>query len=211
MEHTDSATSVSVTCRAASFKPVPGSARLAKTHPAAGQRRRLSPPLLAASLLVFGTGGCDAVSTAGDSSSTEPSAGDSSSARLSAGDSSSAEGHCPPPNNTALLHLGCIPSAAPTVKTTGPCGVNNSYADPEMLRETILINSIDAGTCHIDVTLKSGTTTSVEVNFMANWRSLNGDPHGCGIQFVPVNDAGTSCFDAECLFLVPGVACDAGL
>jgi hypothetical protein len=74
---------------------------------------------------------------------------------------------------------------------------------------SIDVMSNGAGTCHVDLTFGSGTTSSVDVNFMARRRALGDDPHGCGQEFVAVCDAGSP--GDGCPFSVLGQMCDAGL
>ncbi|MDB4987228.1 MAG: hypothetical protein JWN04_2406 [Myxococcaceae bacterium] len=117
----------------------------------------------------------------------------------------SSKGSCAPPSDIAALDLGCIPSAPPVLKTVGPCTVASGES-----AQTLYLQSTDAGVCHIEVTFETGVTSTVDVSFVARWRALGDDPHGCGQEFVAVTDAGSACSPSACQFSVPE-ACDGGV
>jgi hypothetical protein len=122
---------------------------------------------------------------------------------------------CPPPLNSAVIQLGCVPSEPPVVKTTGPCSVcpvvlaNGEIPDGSTCgalgpSQDIMLMANGAGTCHVELTFASGATSSVDVDFMSM-------PQGCGNEaFLPVGADGGPC--AECRQVsVPDPTCDAGL
>jgi len=122
---------------------------------------------------------------------------------------------CPPPLSTAVIDLGCVPIEPPVVRTTGPCSVcphalpngmipeGSGCAVPDNATYIILLANA-AGTCHVELTLGSGATSSVDVDFMST-------PQGCGNEaFLPVGADGGPC--AACgQVSVPDPTCDAGL
>ena len=118
------------------------------------------------------------------------------------------EGACPPPLDWAGIRIACVPSELPTVKTTGPCTVNSADEGPSTY---VLLRGTDAGTCHVELTFANGATSSTDLKFMSRWRPLGSDPHGCGREFVPVDESGNFCVPHACLFPLPDRMCeDAG-
>jgi hypothetical protein len=120
---------------------------------------------------------------------------------------------CPAPPTSAAIELGCAPTEPPVVKTTGPCSVcphalpngmipeGSGCAVPDNATYIILLAN-GAGTCHVEVTFGSGTTSSVDVDFVSEQR-----PACCGggEGFLPVTADGS--------YYNPTVrdpACDAG-
>ena len=116
---------------------------------------------------------------------------------------SKALGACPSPDDTAEITFGCVSHEPPVVKATGPCSVMSSDAGT-----SVFVQGKDTGTCHVDLTFASGATSSVDVNFMAKWRALGDDPHGCGQAIFPISDGGMPCYG--CQLSVPEQTCDAG-
>ena len=132
--------------------------------------------------LAFATGGCDS--------------------------SSSASGACPPPPDIAVIDLACVPVQAPVVATTGPCTA--AVGQPGESAQQIVLTSIGAGTCHVAWAFGSGATSSVDVDFVAQWRALGSDPHGCGQEFIAVTADGSPCIAFGCQVSFPEPMCDAG-
>lgn len=50
----------------------------------------------------------------------------------------------------------------------------------------IVVLSHGAGVCHVEVSIGSGPTSSIDVRFESEWIACGSDPHGCGEGFVPV-------------------------
>jgi hypothetical protein len=124
---------------------------------------------------------------------------------------------CPPPPNEAIIELGCVPVEPPVVKTMGPCSAcptvlangsvpegSNCAVLPNSNR--ILLTTNSAGICHVEVTFGNGATSSVDVDFVSEWRACGSDPKGCGQAFIPVTPDGG--FDTLSL---PDPTCDAGV
>jgi hypothetical protein len=106
---------------------------------------------------------------------------------------------CPPPSTTATIELGCVPTEPPVVKTTGPCSVCPQLLPNGMIPEVshcavpenanvIVLRANGAGTCHVEVTFGSGTTSSVDVDFISQQQ-----PACCGNGegFLPVTADGS--------------------
>jgi hypothetical protein len=89
------------------------------------------------------------------------------------------------------------------VKTTGPCTLT-SGGDPE----SVSLQTSDAGTCHVELTFANGATSSVDVEIVSRWRALGSDPHGCGQEFVGVDQAGSACLPSACKFPLPDRKCE---
>ena len=94
---------------------------------------------------------------------------------------------CPAPVSSATIELGCVPTEPPVVKTTGPCSVCPQALPNGMIPEGsgcsvpdnvayIVLLANGAGTCHVEVTFGSGTTSSVDVDFV----SPNRNQHAAG-------------------------------
>jgi hypothetical protein len=85
---------------------------------------------------------------------------------------------CPGTPSGATIELGCVPTEPPVVKTTGPCSVcpralpngmipeGSGCAVPDNATYIILLAN-GAGTCHVEVTFGSGSTSSVDVDFVS--------------------------------------------
>ena len=147
--------------------------------------RRLALHIFASTLgfLVFGSGGCslNAVS-------------------------------CPPPDTSAyVVNIECVSAEPPTVRTTGPCefcpvgkpsdGGHCAVFDDS---QGITVSANGAGTCHVELTFATGTTSSVDVNLVSV-------PQACGnVAFVPVGADGGPCYACSQISLA-GPMCDAGL
>jgi hypothetical protein len=108
---------------------------------------------------------------------------------------------CPAPLREVGIDLGCVPAVAPTVKTTGPCEVcppaladgripEGSHCALQSDSKEVLILSNAAGTCHVEVSVGDGPTSSIDVKFASKWMACNSDPHGCGEAFLPVTPDG---------------------
>jgi hypothetical protein len=98
----------------------------------------------------------------------------------------------------AVIPSGCGP---PVVKTTGPCtAALVPLAFPQENSQGLALTPNGAGTCHVEVTFGSGATSSVDLDFVSEWRACGSDPHGCGQAFVATNQVS-----------VPAPTCDAGL
>jgi hypothetical protein len=106
---------------------------------------------------------------------------------------------CPPPPTSATIELGCVPTEPPVVKTTGPCSVcpvvlangmipDGSHCAVFAPSQNIILTASGAGTCHVEVTFGSGTTSSVDVNFVSEQRPAC---CGAGEGFVPVTADGS--------------------
>jgi hypothetical protein len=121
---------------------------------------------------------------------------------------------CPAPPTSATIELGCVPTEPPVVKTTGPCSVCPQALPNGMIPEGtgcavpgnvayIVLLANGAGTCHVEVTFGSGTTSSVDVDFVSSEQR----PACCGggEGFVPVTADGS--YDNP---TVRDPACDAG-
>src|SRR5262249_11986799 len=119
-----------------------------------------------------------------------------------------------PSPNEATIELGCFPAEPPAVNTTGPCSVacptflaNGSAPAGDhcpALRDSnkIELTSTGAGICHVEVTFGNGTTSSVDVEFVSEWRACESNPHGYGRAVVPIVPDGVtgrlSVPDASC-------------
>jgi hypothetical protein len=125
---------------------------------------------------------------------------------------------CPPPPNSAVIQLGCLPTEPPVVKTTGPCSVcpvvGADGAIPQGAGCAVLANSQSivvmaegAGTCHVDLTFGNGATSSVDLDFASEWAACGADPHGCGEGFLATGADGSPDIQVS----VPEAVCDAGL
>jgi hypothetical protein len=77
-------------------------------------------------------------------------------------------------------------------------------------RNTSTLQSKNAGICHVELTYESGAESLVDVKFISRWRPLGSDPHGCGQEFVAVNEAGSVCLPSACAFSIPEQMCDTG-
>lgn len=156
----------------------------------------LAPVLLSLPLLIAGPGACASSSSPGDSSTTASSDGDSASSYGIGGRG------CFPPVLSARVRIGCVPREPPVL--TGPCILGSGES-----KETVVLTATGAGTCHVEVTFGTGARSSIDVNFIAEWRPFGDDPHGCGQAFWALNDAGSVC-GAYCEFALPEGVCDAG-
>jgi hypothetical protein len=121
--------------------------------------------------------------------------------------SAASRGICLPPPDVAAINLGCVPSEPPVVKATGPCTVTTGDAET---KQYVYLQSNDAGICHVELTFGSGAKSLIDVNFMSRWRAMGSDPHGCGQEFVAVNESGSPCVPSACTLSVPELMCDAG-
>jgi hypothetical protein len=109
--------------------------------------------------------------------------------------------NCPAPDDYAFINLGCAPVEPPVVKTTGPCTASAAhFVVAAQDAQNIMLISNDAGTCHVEITLGNGATSSVDVEFMSVSRAF-----GCGQEFVPITADGND------LISVAAPVCDAGL
>jgi hypothetical protein len=130
-------------------------------------------------------------------------------------------GSCPAPLNIAVIDLGCVPIQPPVVKATGVCSVcpvvpwdeptpEGSHCAVTQYSQDITLMGNDVGTCHVEVSFGSGTTSSIDVKFVSMWRPFGSDPHGCGQAFTAVTKSGSLCYPGTCTFSLPELACDSG-
>ena len=82
--------------------------------------------------------------------------------------------NCPAGGGETTIQLPCGTTDAPVVKTIGACTV----AQPGP--QTLYVVSDVAGTCHVELTLASGATSSTAIEFVSDWLPCGSDPHGCG-------------------------------
>lgn len=130
---------------------------------------------------------------------------------LGTGGCSTGVASCPPPPQFASINFECVSTEPPMVTTTGPCSVCPVGQIPDGGHCAVLDDSQQielmasgAGNCHVELTVASGATSSVDINFVAV-------AQGCGNEaYFPAGADGGPC--AECTSLsVPGPLCDAGL
>jgi len=96
------------------------------------------------------------------------------------------------------------------VGTTGPCTVSPGD-DAQGNAQYVYLENNDAGTCHVELTFGSGATSSIDINVISMWRPLGFDPHGCGQEFLAVDESGSPCGPSACYFSIADRMCDAGL
>jgi hypothetical protein len=107
---------------------------------------------------------------------------------------------CPPPDNEARIHLGCIPTTPPVVMTTGPCAVcpvllANGQIPPGAPcavpadSQDITLAASGAGTCHVELTFGNGATSSVDLDFTSQSISCGSDPKGCGEELLAADQS----------------------
>jgi hypothetical protein len=127
----------------------------------------------------------------------------------SAGSSADADnGSCPPPVDVAWVDPGCSFAVPPTVKTTGPCTGSVGVTGVDLSEPSwLVLTASAAGTCQVELTFETGTTTTFNVDFVSVPPPLD----GCNYAFIAVNDAGSQCVPSACVLSIPAPTCDAGL
>ena len=107
---------------------------------------------------------------------------------------------CPAARRGVTIELGCVPTAQPIVRTAADCFVcfadgstpEGGHCAASLAPSELTLSRTDAGTCHLDVTFADGATSSLEVEFISQWRPCGSDPHGCGEALIPVTPSGSS-------------------
>jgi hypothetical protein len=90
------------------------------------------------------------------------------------------------------------------VTTTSPCTVSEGEADTG---QYVYLQSKEAGTCHVELAFDDGAKSSMDVKYVAMWRPLGDDPHGCGQEIVPVHASGKRCVPSACTLALPNPMC----